>query len=864
MLGGVIKRILENQDSYFQDYEEDLCGRNLNMAKIVALAVMVVLVTFEAISICIYDKLDLKLSYVLPCFGFVLMWQAGEWSYRRKKSTTFLIRYLPMLMQSALLAFDIWLDIVADAALYEIYTPLILIAGPILFFQPLKVEFFINTSAYAVYILLINIVKETASRDHAFFQTTVAYMVSLVVMVFVLDLRIKEVNAIAKLRREQAYREIIEALGRDFVNVFQVDLKKNIAKVIKLEGYVTTGLDKENSDASYFYYDICKTYIKERVHPEDAKKMLGRMSPEHVKEQLKSSDVYTEIYRILVDGEVHYYRFKYIKLHGTEHIIVGFQSIDDVIERERQQREELEAAWEQAKAANHAKTAFLNSMSHDIRTPMNAIIGFTALAKKHIDNKEQTEQYLNKITMSSNHLLSLINDVLDMSRIESGHVQIVEKECSLALLAHEVQNILQADIKKRRLNYVVHISHVENEYVYCDKLRINQVLLNIISNAVKYTNPGGSINIYLSQKQNDKEGWGTYTLRVKDTGIGMSRQFLDHIFEPFTREETSTVSGIQGTGLGLAITKNIIDMMNGTIEIESEVDVGTEVTVQFDFRIAKNPDPIEEIKELKGQGAVVVTRDKEMSENLAGILQKMGLCTFGENFSLGREAIHFVSAQKKKGKSIRIFFVDEVLEDMSGIELVRQLKTQKQEENFIVILAVESIADMNEEAKKAGVTDFCEKPVFFSDLYRALKKHVGQTTRESFEEKEADFNGVCLLLVEDNELNREIAEEILQEEGFLVDTATDGQIAVDKVKQSQPGCYKMILMDIQMPVMDGYEATKAIRSLERKDTKTIPIIALSANAFSEDGKKALDVGMNEYVTKPFKTEELNEILSKYL
>ncbi|MDE6557489.1 MAG: response regulator [Clostridia bacterium] len=529
---------------------------------------------------------------------------------------------------------------------------------------------------------------------------------------------------------------IVEALSRDYANVYAIDEKRGTARVLKLEGYVAEGLEKD-STKEYDYAAILKDYIGNRVYSEDRQEMTQALALDTVVNKLNSDDEYSGSYRITDNGAIHHYQYTYLKLADNEQgqggfILVGFRNIDEVIKKEQEQKNVLSEALAQAQYANKSKTTFLNSMSHDIRTPMNAIIGFTNLAVTHIDNKEQVQDYLGKIITSSNHLLSLINDVLDMSRIESGKVKIEEKEVSLPEVMNDLKTIVQADVKAKKLKLQM-VTDLKDETVISDKLRLNQVLLNILSNAMKYTKPGGSVSVRVVQTADAPEGCASYEFSVKDTGIGMSPEFLQHVFEPFEREQTSTVSGIQGTGLGLAITKNIVDMMGGTISVESEVGKGSEFTVKFCFKVAEK----------------------------------------------------------------------------SAEELWAEQKAAE-------------------------------------------------------EKKELNFEGKRLLLVEDNELNQEIAKTILEIAGFVIDTANDGSVAVEQMKKMPAGTYDLILMDVQMPIMNGYEATRAIRALDDPAKAATPIVAMTANAFEEDRKAALDSGMNGFAAKPIEIDKLMATLADIL
>ena len=525
----------------------------------------------------------------------------------------------------------------------------------------------------------------------------------------------------------------------------------------------------------------------------------------------------------------------------------------------------LQVAVEKAESANRAKSTFLSNMSHDIRTPMNAIIGFTTLALSNIDDTDRVKDYLGKTLASSNHLLSLINDVLDMSRIESGKIHLEEVEVNLSDVLHDLKTIVSGQIYAKQLELYMDAMDVTDEDVYCDKTRLNQILLNLLSNAIKFTPAGGTVSVRVRQLAGQVRGCGQYEFRIKDNGIGMSPEFAKKIFEPFERERTSTVSRIQGTGLGMAITKNIVDMMGGTIEVQTAQGKGTEFTVCVPMRAQTEQRPVEKITELEGLKALVVDDDFNTCDSVTKMLVKVGMRA--EWTLSGKEAVLRARQSIEMSDVYHAYIIDWRLPDMNGIEVTRQIRSLH-DDTPIIILTAYDWSDIEVEAKAAGVTAFCAKPMFMSDLRETLMSALGQKPADAVQrllpEKNADFKGKHILLVEDNELNREIAQEILREYGFLVDSAENGAVAVEKVSTAAPGSYDLVLMDVQMPIMDGYTATRKIRALDDPARAKLPILAMTANAFDEDRRNALESGMNGFLSKPIVIDDLVQELRKIL
>ena len=532
---------------------------------------------------------------------------------------------------------------------------------------------------------------------------------------------------------------------------------------------------------------------------------------------------------------------------------------------DKQVNQALSDAVAAAETANRAKSTFLSNMSHDIRTPMNAIIGFTTLAISNLDDKERVKDYLTKTLASSNHLLSLINDVLDMSRIESGKIHLEEVEINLSDVLHDLKTIVSGQIHAKQLELYMDAMDVTDEDVFCDKTRLNQILLNLLSNAIKFTPAGGTVSVRVRQLAGQVRGCGQYEFRIKDNGIGMSPEFAKRIFEPFERERTSTVSRIQGTGLGMAITKNIVDMMGGTIEVQTAQGKGSEFIVRLPLRVQAEHRPVEKITELEGLKALVVDDDFNTCDSVTKMLVKVGMRA--EWTLSGKEAVLRARQSIEMSDVYHAYLIDWRLPDMNGIEVTRQIRSLH-DDTPIIILTAYDWSDIEVEAKAAGVTAFCSKPMFLSDLRETLMSALGQKQTDAAQEllpqKDADFKGRQILLVEDNELNREIAQEILREYGFRVDPAENGAVAVEKVSTAAPGSYDLVLMDIQMPVMDGYTATRQIRALENPALAGVPILAMTANAFDEDRRRAMESGMNGFLSKPIVIGDLVQELHKIL
>ncbi len=676
--------------------------------------------------------------------------------------------------------------------------------------------------------------------------------------------RIQESNEREALKKYHA--NLTQALTVDYSLVCCIDLETGDGYSIRVDDCEMNVLKTLFSGNNINMEAAMHQYVDSCVYIEDRETMRTATSLEGLRNSLESKDAATINYRTLCGGDIRYFQMKAVRTgEWGSGVVLGFRCIDEEIHAEIKQKNILEEALMQANRANKAKSVFLSNMSHDIRTPMNAIVGFTALAMTHLDKKEQVADYLQKIMTSGNHLLSLINDVLDMSRIESGKMHLDENACSLSEVLHGLRNIIQADINAKQLDLYMDTVGISDEEVICDKLRLNQILLNLLSNAVKYTPAGGVVSVRVSEKPCADKGKANFEFIIKDTGIGMSEEFVANIFEPFERERNSTISRIQGTGLGMAITKNIVNMMNGSISVKSKQGEGTEVTVCLPFTIdegAKKPEPI---PELEGCRALVVDDDFTTCDSVSLMLQQLGLRA--EWTLSGKEAVLRTKQAVSRGDSYNVYIIDWLLPDMNGIEVIRRVRKELNEEVPIIVLTAYDWSDIEQEAKDAGASAFCSKPLFFSELSKTLNSIVAPVSVENKPIKnqmEHQCHSGHLLLAEDVELNQEIAVAILSEGGFTVDVAENGQIALDMLRKSEPGYYQAVLMDIQMPVMDGYTAAREIRKLENKELAKIPILAMSANAFEEDKQEALKSGMNGHIAKPVNIENLFRTLDEVL
>ena len=669
-------------------------------------------------------------------------------------------------------------------------------------------------------------------------------------------------------QKSEALQETVYALSQDYYALWRVDLNKDIF-YLQRDDHVRAAVTMDGL-IGMKYSEAIEGYIRRFVHPEDQDRIIEESKLENISRILRQEPSFVIRMRrkaTPASTEYGYAEWRILRLHMDENnftAVFAVRDADNDVLNEMKQQQLLHDALAEAEHASKAKTTFLSNMSHDIRTPLNAIIGFTSIAASHMDNKERVQDCLEKIMSSSNHLLSLINDILNMSRIESGKIVIQEKDCNLSERIHNIVNMIRPQMRAKRLEFYVDTIDVEDEELIFDPLRLDQVLINILSNAAKFTPIGGVVSFTIRQEVSKKPGHAHYDFIIRDSGIGMSEEFLKHIFDPFEREKSATVSGIEGTGLGMTITKHTVDMMGGTIEVQSKINRGTTFTVGFDFALSSVVHKKEDTVELEGLRALVVDDDFQTCDSVTKMLEQIGMRS--EWTTSGREAVFRAQKAHNDGDSFYSYIIDWMMPQMDGIETARRIRKVIGNEAPIIILTAYDWTDIEQEAREAGVTGFCNKPLFMSDLRNVLVETArlckGVFPEKKAEEKPITFGGKRVLVVEDNELNSEIAYEILSRAGFAVEEAADGSIAVEMLKDRPEYYYDLVLMDIQMPIMDGYEATKTIRSLPRQDVTELPILAMTANAFEEDKERALQNGMNGHIAKPIYIDVLYKTLQK--
>ena len=690
-----------------------------------------------------------------------------------------------------------------------------------------------NTSEYELYVFI--------PSGQAFMARNVVCggYVLLAVLLYVFFVLCKNHTERENLEREHKRLQIIDALGLAYSSISLVDLGTETVEVLK-------GAEQVNELIAEPYR---KAYLEFTDMATVAARLDGHASLSFTAQTEKGAWLLTLIVPQKRDRQ-----------GQITAVLVAVRDVTEEQEKAREQDQALRSALAAAEHANRAKTVFLNNMSHDIRTPMNAIIGFTALAAAHINNTAQVQDYLKKISTSGKHLLSLINDVLDMSRIESGSVKIEQTEVHLPDVLHDLRSIIQGSIHAKQLELYIDIQDVIHEDIITDRLRLNQVLLNIVGNAIKFTPTGGIINIRVSEKPGLKAETATYEFFIRDNGIGMSKEFQEHIFDSFSRERTATESGIQGTGLGMAIARNIVHLLGGTITLKSAPGKGSEFTVTLECRLSGRPVRCELLPELKGARVLVVDDDTDTCMSISKMLRSIEL--EADWTTSGREAVLRAKEAYEQSRAFKVYIIDWLMPDMNGIETVRRIRRVIGNEAPIIILTAYDWADIETEAREAGVTAFVSKPLFLSDFRAVLAPQSRTERKPESVQRNRRFAGKRVLLVEDNELNCEIATVMLEELGLTVDSVEDGADAVMRMEQADAGRYDLIFMDIQMPRMDGYMATREIRTLADSRKANIPIIAMTANAFEEDKQKALAAGMNGHMSKPIEADKIEAMLER--
>lgn len=661
-------------------------------------------------------------------------------------------------------------------------------------------------------------------------------------------------------------KDITEALVDMYFTCLFVDMNDNSYRRIHVDESFLEYVPESGN-----MVDIMSSYVETLVPPnEGMETFLESFGVPVIRTKLVEQTSYDYEYQTILNNTDIWCRISAILVDKNEdgtphHILLGMQDVTDQAESVAQTNAMLKDAFSSAVAANSAKSEFMSRMSHDIRTPLNGIIGMTAIAGVNLNDPERVADCLSKITSSGRHLLSLINDILDLSKIESGKVSLTDADFNLPDLLDNLLTMVQPQIDARGHELEVHVQNVTHEEVVGDDMRLQQVFLNIMSNAIKYTPNGGKITVSLLELPSGSSNIGEYRFICEDTGQGMSQEFLEKLFEPFERADSADAAQVQGTGLGMTIAKNIINMMGGTIAVESKEGVGTRFTVDFKIKLQANDIVIAD--ELLNLPVLVVDDDEVTCESACISLNELGMR--GSYALSGPDAIEQVSTAHDTGNDFFACLIDWKMPDMDGIETTRRIRAVVGPDVPIIIISAYEWADIEEEARLAGVDGFITKPLFKSRLRAALTEipkslKSGRQTNELEGFVETDFSSKRVLLVEDNDLNREIASEIIKMTGAALETAENGQAALYKFEASEPGFFDMIFMDIQMPIMNGYEATRAIRALERKDATAVPIVALTANAFIEDIEAAHKAGMNAHLAKPIEYDKLLAVMEQCL
>ena len=669
-------------------------------------------------------------------------------------------------------------------------------------------------------------------------------------------------------RKRSEQSNMITALSSDYQSVFYVDLDRDVS--ICYRKYDAIPAPFKIGEEFTFHESFMK-YAETYVTEEYRSKFLAFIDPKTIRERLMKSALIALRYMVVRDGKESYEMLRMAGVkdgenNGSLRIIgVGFSDIDEEMRDSLAKNQALIDALKVAEEANKAKTVFLSNMSHEIRTPMNAIIGLDSLALHEEGLTPKMRGFLEKIGASAEHLLSLINEILDMSRIESGRMTIRSEEFSLHQLLEQVNTIFNGQCDERGLKYVCNVERGIKEFYIGDVMKIRQVLINILGNAVKFTPQGGRVELSVERKASfDKNS--TLLFKISDTGIGMSKEYLPKLFEPFSQENSNTFIKYGSSGLGLAITKGIVDMMNGRIEVESEKGEGTTFSVSLTLMNSARPNRIdsEEIELHVNEMSVLVVDDDEVAmEHAKLVLDKAGIAA--ETVLSGREAIEMVKLRHARRNPYSLIILDWKMNEMDGVETARQIRAVTGDETAIVVLTAYNWDDVLDEAMAAGVDCFIAKPILVDNILDQLKEIFKKKQKMGgLRKKKAELSGRRILLAEDMEVNAQIMIEILKMRNVVSEHAENGRIALEMFRDNPVGYYDAILMDMRMPEMDGLEATAAIRKLDRPDAKKIPIIALTANAFDEDVQRSLQAGLNAHLSKPVQPDVLFETLEGML
>ncbi len=660
---------------------------------------------------------------------------------------------------------------------------------------------------------------------------------------------------------------IVNALSRDYLDVYTVNLHTDRLRIVKLDGYQPPGLKRESRE-EFPYTETLHRYVDVRVLEEDKKYLAQALAPEQVEKELAGKSEYTGTYRVPIEGEIHNFQFNYVPYRTKDQsdplVLAGFRNIDEIVRKEQAQRAALEDALHMAQAASEAKSSFLSSVSHDIRTPMNAIIGFLALMKDEADNPEVVREYTQRIDAASQHLLGLINDVLDMNKIESGSTTLNLTGMNLAEVIDEINTIIRPQARKKNQAFDIFASHLNHEHLLGDKMRINQILINLLSNAVKYTPSGGTIEMRVEELSQVISNYSRVRFTVSDNGIGMSEDYLKVLFDPFTREETKVTHEIQGTGLGMAITKSLVDLMGGTIHVESALGKGSTFTVELELRIQEKEDSEDDLSfwsDYSVARMITVDDDEDICKNIVKSMAKTGVVT--DYATNGATAVQMMRSNREAGRPYDLILLDWQMPDLDGLETARLIRKNYSNKIPILLLTAYDWSEIEQEAIEVGINHFMPKPFFMSTFKESIRRVMGSTKQKEAAQSDV-VRGRHILVVDDIEVNRIILVKILCSLGADCDTANNGQEALEKFEASQPGELDLILMDVQMPVMDGYEATRAIRASAHPAAKMVPIIAMTANAFVDDVRNAIESGMDAHIAKPVQIDNLKATIQQVL